>query len=146
VVAGLVAGGLVLAGYASGLGYAATQPAAKPQFTPLASWLSAHHLNDGLGGYWVASITTLDSGGRVAVRALEPDTLAPYWWESKESWYDPASARADFLVIDSAPGFTTGWTQHQIDAKFGTPQRVYHADGTFTILVWNHNLLSQLPG
>jgi hypothetical protein len=143
-LAGWVAGSLVLAGYLGGLGYAAGQPAAQPKFAPLASWLSAHHLSGGLGGYWVASVVTIDSGGRVPVRALQPDVLAPRWWMSKDSWYDPASAQANFLIIDTEPGFATGWTQQQIDAKFGKPTRVYHTEGTITVLVWNHNLLKDL--
>jgi hypothetical protein len=145
-LAGWVAGSLVLAGYLGGLAYAADQPVALPKFAPLASWLSAHHLSGGLGGYWVASVVTLDSGGRVPVRALQPGTLAPYWWMSKDTWYDPASSQANFLIIDTEPGFTTGWTRHEIDAAFGKPERVYHTEGTITVLVWNHNLLKDLPG
>jgi hypothetical protein len=143
-VAGWVAGCLVLAGYLGGVGYAARQPASKPQFAQFASWLSAHHLKDGLGGYWVSSIVTLESGGQVAVRALNTNALTPYWWMAKDTWYDPASAQANFLVLDTEPGLTTSWTQQQIDAKFGKPAHVYHTEGTITVLVWNHNLLKNL--
>jgi hypothetical protein len=63
---------------------------------------------------------------------------------AKDTWYDPASAQANFLVLDTEPGLTTSWTQQQIDAKFGKPTHVYHTEGTITVLVWNHNLLKNL--
>ena len=44
-----------LALYAAGLGYAAAQPAAAPQYAGLASWLRAHHLAAGLSDYHQAN-------------------------------------------------------------------------------------------
>ena len=34
----------------------------------LASFLEAHHLHEGIGDYWSAAITTVESGGKVVVR------------------------------------------------------------------------------
>ena len=41
---------------------------------PVASWLQAHHLRYGLGGYWESSIITVETGGQVKVRALLKST------------------------------------------------------------------------
>ena len=96
-------GALVLAGDLAGLGVETAHrpvPAAK---TGLASWLAAHRLFYGLGGYWEASIVTVDSGGRVKVRALAQPSLVADMWEAKRSWYDPG-APATFTGRDSEPG------------------------------------------
>ena len=95
----------VAAGYLASLGYAAAQPSAPPANEQLATFLAAHHLTYGVSGYWQSSIVTVDSDGAVMVRAVWPDTLRPYPWEAKASWYDPRSNRATFLVTDSQPGF-----------------------------------------
>jgi hypothetical protein len=141
--AGWAAGGLVLAGYLVGLGWEISQPATPPQFTGLASWLAAHHLTDGLASYWDASIVTVDSAGQVRVRALGGNALRPYLWMTDQAWYDPASGRADFLVLSSKPYFGGTWTQRQITARFGRPAHVYDI-GVFTVLVWHHNLLTSI--
>src|SRR5271169_5844540 len=93
------------AGYLASLGYAAAQPPAPPANEQLATFLAAHHLTDGISGYWQSSIVTVDSDGAVSVRAVWADTLRPYPWESKAAWYDSRSNRATFLVTDSQPGF-----------------------------------------
>ena len=95
----------VAAGYLASLGYAAAQPPAPPANEQLATFLAAHHLTYGVSGYWQSSIVTVDSDGAVMVRAVWADTLRPYPWEAKASWYDPRSNRATFLVTDSQPGF-----------------------------------------
>jgi hypothetical protein len=141
--AGWAAGGLVPAGYLAGLGWEISQPATPPQFTGLASWLAAHHLTDGLATYWDASIVTIDSGGQVQVRALGGSALRPYPWMTDQAWYDPASGRADFLVLSSKPYFGGTWTQQQITARFGRSAHAYHI-GVFTILVWHRNLLTSI--
>ena len=64
------AGLAVLLGYLGGLGHDVVQPAAPPDGTQVASWLEAHHLRYGLGGYWQSSIVTVDTGGQVKVRAV----------------------------------------------------------------------------
>jgi hypothetical protein len=134
----------VVAVYAASLGYAAAQPAIPAANTTLARFLVAHHLTEGIGGYWESSVVTVGSGGAVTVRAVLPGTLKPDLWESKGSWYDPAAHRATFLVTDSASGFFNHW---QPDpgalASLGRPARTYHV-GTYTVYVWNKNLLVQV--
>ncbi len=132
----------VAAGYLASLGYAAAQPSVLPANAQLAAFLAEHHLTDGVGGYWQSSIVTVDSDGAVTVRAVSADTLRPYRWEAKGSWYDPASQRASFLVTDSQAGFFNHWEPSASAlAALGPPVRTYHV-GPYTVLVWNTNLLA----
>jgi hypothetical protein len=134
----------VLAVYAASLGYAAAQPSVPAANTQLAAFLEAHHLTHGIGGYWESSVVTVGSDGAVTIRAVGPDKLQPDLWESKPAWYDPATNRATFLVTDSAPGFFNHWEPNSAAlAAFGRPARTYHV-GTYTIYVWDKNLLVQV--
>ena len=75
-------------------------------------------------------------------RAVWADTLRPYPWESKASWYDPRSYRATFLVTDSQPGFFNYWEPSRTAlAAYGAPARTYRV-GPYTVLVWDKNLLT----
>jgi hypothetical protein len=140
--AGLAAA--LAAGYLASLGYAAAQPPASPANAPLAAFLAEHHLTDGISGYWLSSIVTVGSDEAATVRAVQP-SLRPYLWEAKDSWYDPGSQRATFLVTDSQAGFFNHWEPSASAlAAFGPPVRTYHV-GPYTVLVWNTNLLAR-PG
>ncbi len=130
------------AGYLASLGYAAAQPSAPPANTQLTAFLAEHHLTYGISGYWQSSIVTVDSGGAVQVRAVWPDTLHPYPWESKSSWYDPRANRATFLVTDRQPGFFNYFQPDRAAlARYGPPAHIYHV-GPYTVLVWDTNLLA----
>ena len=131
----------LLAAYAASLGYAAAQPSVPAANTALARFLAAHHLTEGIGGYWESSVVTVGSRGAVTVRAVLPATLKPDLWESKRSWYDPRAHRATFLVTDSAPGFFNHWQPDPAAlAALGRPVRIYHV-GTYTVYVFDKNLL-----
>ncbi len=133
----------LLAGYASSLGYAAAQPAAPPANSELAAFLAAHHLSDGVSGYWQSSIVTVQSDGGVTIRALLPGTLQPDLWEAKASWYDPGAHQATFLVTEDRPGFFNHWMPNSAAlAAYGPPAHTYHV-GPYTIMVWDKNLLAQ---
>ena len=135
----------LLAAYAASLGYAAAQPSVPAANTQLEAFLAAHHLTRGIGGYWESSVVTVTSGGAVVIRAVGPDKLEPDMWESKFAWFDPSTQRATFLVTDSAPGFFNHWEPNaKALASLGRPVRTYHF-GTYTIYVWNKNLLADLP-
>jgi hypothetical protein len=143
-LAGPLLAGALLAGYAASLGYAAAQPAAPPANSELAEFLAAHHLSDGVSGYWQSSIVTVQSGGVVTIRALLPGTLQPDLWEAKASWYDPRAHQATFLVTDDQPGFFNHWIPASAAlAAYGPPARTYHV-GPYTIMVWDKNLLARL--
>jgi len=145
-LAGFAAGILVLAGYAAGLGYEVTQPALPAANTSLATWLLDHHLTYGLSGYWTSSSVTLDSDNKVQVRALMQFTMQRDLWMSNQAWYDPQTHYADFIVLDSTPGYFSHWEPLALIKKyFGTPAKVYQT-GPYTVLVWNRNLLPDIPG
>ena len=140
-----LAGLVVLLGYLGGLAHDVVQPASPPAFAPVASWLQAHHLRYGLGGYWESSIVTVQTDGQVKVRALLKPTLAPDAWLAKPAWYDPAGPQANFVVLSSTPGFMNNWEPRALISKyFGRPARVYNF-GPYTVMVWNRNLLASLP-
>ena len=140
--------GVVTAGYLGTLAYGAAQPPAPPANQPLAAWLVAHGLTDGLAGYWQANSTALASGGRVQVNGVTkaPDgKLVPYEWETDDTGYNPSLHDVNFVVADgpAAPP----WARSAALRTFGRPQRIYSYDG-YTIMVWDTNLLLRLghPG
>ena len=140
-----LAGLVVLLGYLGGLAHDVVQPAAPSAFAPVASWLQAHHLRYGLGGYWESSIVTVQTDGQVKVRALLKPTLAPDLWLAKPAWYAPAGQQANFVVLSSTPGFMNNWEPRTLISKyFGRPARVYNF-GPYTVMVWDRNLLASLP-
>jgi hypothetical protein len=139
---------VIAAGYLGTLAYGAAQPPAPLTNQPLASWLVAHGLTDGLAAYWQANSTALASGGRVQVSGvtLAPDgQFVPYEWETDDAGYDPARHDATFMVADGPAQLR--WVQSAALRTFGPPQRTYSYDG-YTIMVWDANLLRRLghPG
>lgn len=139
----------VLACYVFALGYGVAQPAVSDSEQPVVGWLEAHHLSTGLGTYAESNLITLDSGGRVAVRAVTwwGSGAVPRNYESKASWYDPRMGSASFVIVNSAdanPG-SNGIIipPRDILALAGPPARTYHYK-TFTIWVWDRNLLARL--
>ena len=140
------AGAVVLAGYLGGLAREARHPAAPAQNLPLATWLAAHHLRYGLGGYWLSSIITVETGGQVKVRALMQFTMQRDLWESKYAWYTPRGQYANFIVFENLPGFYYHWEPRAlVHTYFGDPAQTYNI-GPWTVMKWNRNLLPEIPG
>jgi hypothetical protein len=140
--------GLVAAGYLGTLAYGAAQPSVPPANEPLAGWLLAHGLTDGLAGYWQADSTTLASEGRVQVSGVTvaPDgELVPYEWETDDASYNPSLHDATFMVAGGPAQLPLA--QSAALRAFGRPRRIYRYDG-YTIMVWDTNLLRRLghPG
>ena len=146
----------VLACYLAGLGYGAAQSPVADNEQAVIPWLEAHHLTSGIGTYVEANLITMDSGDRVAVREVVwwSSGDAPRSFESKASWYDPGQSYANFILTNSAeqygmngggPGIQIGLISASAIAALhaGPPAHVYHYK-TFTIMVWNHNLLDNL--
>jgi hypothetical protein len=146
----------VLACYLAGLGFGAAQSPVADNEQAVIPWLEAHHLTSGLGTYVEANLITMDSGGRVAIRDVvwQSSGNAARAFESKTSWYDPRQSYANFVLTNGAdqwgmdgggPGVLASLiTRSAIDALHaGPPAHVYHYK-TFTIMVWNHNLLENL--
>jgi hypothetical protein len=140
---------VVLACYAFALGYGASRPAVPNSEQPVISWLEAHGLRTGLGTYTEANAITIDSGGRVAVRTASwrPTGAVPRAYESKASWYDPAVSYANFVISNAAdlvgPSEVSVVPYADILAFAGPPAHTYHYE-SFTIMVWNKNLLADL--
>ena len=153
-LAGVLAG--VLACYLAALGYGAAQSPVPDNEQAVIPWLEAHHLTGGLGTYAESNLLTLDSGGRITIREIawwSSGGDAPRSFETKASWYDPRHSYVNFILTNTADqwGMDGG---PRIQASLiprtaitalhaGPPAHVYHYK-TFTIMVWNHNLLDNL--
>ncbi|MGH3409480.1 MAG: hypothetical protein ACRDRJ_44355, partial [Streptosporangiaceae bacterium] len=137
----------VLTAYLLGLGRTAALPPQPAQGSQLASWLSEHHLSYGLSGYWQGNTVTLATGGRIRLRSVA--ALGPHMdrdaWETQPSWYDPRLHQASFVVLDQAqPGAKSYPWMTSVTAAFGQPVSISYV-GQYTIMVWNKNLLAELP-
>jgi len=152
------------------LGYGATRPPAADPEQALAGWLAAHRLTDGLGTFTDGNVTTLDSGGTVRLATVswsaplsdaapqrhgphitgagggapdEPPAAVPRLYQSSASWYDPHTGHANFVVTGTADGPADLIPRAEILALAGPPARTYQFE-SFTIMVWNQNLLALL--
>ncbi|MGH9296988.1 MAG: hypothetical protein ACRDZP_03320 [Acidimicrobiales bacterium] len=129
-------------------GFAATLRQSPPVERPivLSAFLESHRLSTGVGAYWSAAITTVDSGGRVVVRpvvsadqqnhALQSSDLVRYDRNSSKSWY---AGPFQFLVFDlSLPWGGVSW--QTAVATFGQPAHAYTIDD-YRVMVWSHPLV-----
>jgi hypothetical protein len=153
----VVTGGLagVLACYLAALGYGAAQSPVADNEQAVIPWLEAHHLTTGLGTYAEANLITLDSGGRVTIRDVAWHSTGdlPRHFETKSSWDDPRHSYANFILTNSADHWGMDGGPNRLASMIprsaiaalhaGPPAHVYHYK-TFTIMVWNHNLLDNL--
>lgn len=135
--------GVVLAGYLAGLVLVASMPAAPAPDLTLARWLEARGLDYGLADYWLANAVTVQSGGKVAVRAVSSgDYLWVDRWETDTRWYSPSEHLANFVVMPSngSPWRMAPSAPGMLKA-FGEPAEVYLLPH-YTVLVWDSNLLA----
>jgi hypothetical protein len=129
------AGLIVTLVFAAGSGYRLSMPAVPRPAGPLVTWLEAHRLSSGVGAYFSASITTVESHDRVAVRPVitgPAGRLVRYERESTASWY--RGHRFDFLVYQ--PG--APWNdvdERTAAATWGNPAHTYSVDG-YAVVVW----------
>lgn len=123
----------------------ATRPAAAQGDVQLTQWLEAHDLTSGIGSYWVSSTTTMLSGERIVVRPVSSacNRYVPYYWESRQTWYDPDTNDANFVVLNPKNG--AGGTLKQVIAYFGKPQTITKV-GDNTVIVYDRNLIPALQG
>ena len=145
----------VLACYAAALGYGAAQSPVPDSMQAIIPWLEAHHLTHGLGTYAESNLTTMDSGGRVTIRDVGWNSTGdlPRHFETKSSWDDPRYSFANFILTNSADHWGMDGGPNRLVSEIprsaiaalhaGPPAHVYHYK-TFTIMVWNHNLLDNL--
>jgi hypothetical protein len=110
-----------------------TQPAQPSR--ALSAWLESHDLHNGIGDYWAASLTTVESGGQVVVRPVQFDqssnTMVAYPTNSAAGWY--AEQRFDFLVYDLT--YWGGVDLGSATSAFGQPEHTYTVAG-YVVLVW----------
>ncbi len=136
---------VVLACYVAALGYTVAQPSVPAISQNLADWLGAHHLTYGLSSYGLANTTTLASGGTVDLRPINwynNDAAAgPY--EFDQSWYDPRTHDANFVVLMNPPQPLDEIANWEILDRFGPPRRTYDV-GKYVIMTYNTNLLTDL--
>ncbi len=124
-----------------------------PATNKVAAFLTSHHLRSGLGGYWQANAIAVETGGRVTMIAVHTQAgtiLAPKKWELDGSKLRVPGNQANFMVVTppgdaGAPGARGGVTEWEAIKMFGKPETVYHVTPTFTVLVWQKNLLSDFP-
>ena len=139
----------ILGLYIAGLVIYAGGPAAPAANQALATWLTRHKLQYGLADYSMANSVTVDSGGKVDIRAIRSTTYRswPNIWETKPAWYSPAQHVANFVVMPSSgPGpWFRAPSALAVTRTFGQPAKVYLL-ADYTVLVWNINLLSKLTG
>jgi hypothetical protein len=126
---------------------ASTGPETGAATAPLSSWLAAHGLTYGIGGYWDASVVTLQSGDKVRIRAVDihPNVNAPGWkinipgWETNALWYNPSRYRATFAVADVHDRYPAA----AFEQFFGKPASTYRV-AHWVVLVYRKNLLEQV--
>jgi hypothetical protein len=131
-----VLGAAVSLWFAAGLGYTFAQPVPVQSASVLASFLEAHHLRNGVGGYWAASITTVESRGVVTVRPVlaDPDgELGRYMKLSSADWY--AGQHFQFLVYET-PVYQ-GVDSASATKTWGPPAHTYVVGG-YHVLVWSN--------
>jgi hypothetical protein len=134
----LAIGGLAVSlSFGAGLGYALSRPQPTQPASSLATWLLAHGLRNGIGGYWSAAITTVESRGAVTVRpvTIGAHGLQRMMSQSSAGWY--AGERFQFLVY----GTSRHAGRYMIAAArtWGPPAHVYEV-GRYHVLVWGHTL------
>jgi len=113
----------------------------------LAAWLSAHHLTEGWGGYWDATVTTVASDNKVRVRPVVAvgGRLHGFGDLASDTWFAPTGsdhAPATFLVYEpKSPRDDVNLVT--ATATFGEPKN--HARvGSFEVLVWDHDTEAQV--
>jgi len=109
----------------------------------IAEWLDGRDLRYGVASYWNASNITVTTNRRVTVVPVSGgDRITPYCWQSRDDWYDAAAHDARFVILDrERPMYGD---VDRATAQFGKPVES-HDFGRHVVLVYDHNLLTQLP-
>ncbi len=132
------------AGYLAALGFGAAQPVRPGPNEPLAAWLTAHGLTDGLATYWQANSTNVDSHGRVSLGAVVRTSVTT----SCRTCGKPTRPLRSGPPLRQLRGGGRPLGAARHEAVRGTDLRPPGADlprRGYTILVWDKNLLAELP-
>ena len=117
--------------------YLATSRTPQQPASALISFLRAHHLRDGLGGYWTASITTVESNDMVKVRPVitgPQGTIVRYARQSAAAWYQ--GAHPNFLAYNADVAIDS-ITRKSANKTFGRPLHAWSI-GAFKVLEYRH--------
>jgi hypothetical protein len=127
------------------IGASAIPPMARSRTSlPVASldtFLVDHHLVNGYGPYWLASITTVHTQGVVTIRPVispNDDYIQPFYWLAENDWF---TSPATFLAFDRNNSFNI--SSDTAIKTFGKPDNTYKVDN-YTVLVWNKNITPEL--
>jgi hypothetical protein len=129
--------GIVLVGaFSAEVGLELAAPTPVQPATALDSFLSAHHLREGIGDYWAASAITVQSDGGIAIRPVVANLkhkIVPDGRQAPSTWY--SGQRFQFLVYQSEPyGRVDAAT---VAGTFGTPKTTWII-GQYRVVVWSH--------
>ena len=118
-------------------------PVYQPAAT-MAAFLGAQHLTSGVGDYWSASITTVESDDVVHVRPVISyhGHLVRYEKNAARDWY--AHRRFNFFVFEPT-SIWNGDTARAATRDWGPPSRIWRI-GPYKILVFPHYFSVPLNG
>lgn len=132
------AGVATVAALATAFGFEASGGAAVQPATALGHFLAEHHLNQGVGDYWSASIVTVESHDTVKVRPLtstSPGRVVAYQ-HGDLRWWGP-SQQFDFVVMNAGDPFG-GVSPASVTRTFGVPSHTYAVPGGYEVFVYAH--------
>ncbi len=112
-------------------------PAASQPLKGLVTYLEAKGLTQGVGAYWVSSIVTVESKGRVAIRPVTnaaADRLRRYGRQSTENWY--AGHQFQFFIYNLYQPWRKVNTL-SAEKTYGVP-KTQMTDGPYRILMWKN--------
>ena len=136
---------LLGAAIVAGGGYTIAEPAPAQPIDALIASLKLHHLHEGLGGYWSASVTTVLSDNAIQVRPVisgPTGMVERYARQSLSTWYE--SSTSNFLVYD-ANVEVDGITRANARRTFGPARHVFDV-GPYRVLVYGHPIHVGLNG
>jgi hypothetical protein len=135
---------VIVALFAGGVAFEVRGPRPVQPATQLANFLEAHHLGHGVGAYWSAAITTVESKGVVQVRpVIEHGTrLVRYDKNSDSRWY--AGVQFNYVVYNARAPWG-GVSKESAIETWGRPSTV-HVVGPYRVLVYSHPFTVSVEG
>ena len=108
------------------------QPAPSPPAVRLAAILESHGLTSGVGDFWAASLTTVESGDAVSIRPVVPApdaTLEAYNKGDNLGWFDGHSFQFPVYPSRIAASDPTQVALRTASATWGRPSTTYDVAG-----------------
>ncbi len=133
-------GGVAVACFLAASGVQLSQPAPSSPAVRLAAFLESHGLTSGVGDFWAASLTTVESGDAVSIRPVVPgpDTvLEAYNKGDDPGWFAGHSFQFAVYPDTTAASSPTQVSLRTASATWGRPSTTYDVAG-YVVLVWPH--------